>query len=122
MILTNKVMAALKMVSVIVVVCMLVAAPMTAQAITCGQVARALSPCVNYLKTTGAVPPRPCCNGVRAINAAARTTADRRTACQCLKSAAGSIKGIKQPTADALPRKCGVNIPYKISFSTNCAK
>ncbi|KAJ9185487.1 hypothetical protein P3X46_005118 [Hevea brasiliensis] len=77
-------MAALKMVSIVVVVCMLVAAPMTAQAITCGQVTSALAPCVRYLKSTGGSPPGPCCNGVRTINGAAKTTVDRRAACQCL--------------------------------------
>ncbi|KAF2287977.1 hypothetical protein P3X46_008003 [Hevea brasiliensis] len=113
-------MAALKMVSFLVL-CMLVAAPMTAQAITCGQVQSALVPCLSYLKTTGPTPPATCCNGVRTINNAAKTTADRRTACQCLKSAAGSVKGLNPTTVAGLPGKCGVNIPYKISLSTNCA-
>lgn len=114
-------MAALKMVSVLVL-CMLVAAPMATQAITCGQVASSLAPCINYLKGPGGqAPPAACCNGVKAINNAAKTTPDRQTACNCLKSAARGVSGLNPSTAESLPSKCGVSIPYKISLSTNCA-
>ncbi|KAK3405011.1 hypothetical protein EUGRSUZ_K01283 [Eucalyptus grandis] len=41
-------------------------------------------------------------------------------ACKCLKSASGSISGINFGVVAAIPGKCGVNIPYKISPSTNC--
>ncbi|KAJ1419247.1 Plant lipid transfer protein/Par allergen [Sesbania bispinosa] len=92
----------------------------TARAITCGQVSGNLAPCLRYLQKGGRVPP-PCCAGVKNIARAARTTADRRAACKCLKSAAGAIRGIVSSFAESLPRNCGVSIPYKISTSTNCA-
>ncbi|PON92739.1 Lipid transfer protein/Par allergen [Trema orientale] len=102
----------------LVVVAMAMAAPV-AKALTCGQVSKSIGPCINYLKNGGAVPAA-CCNGIRSLNSAAKTTVDRRAACKCLQSAASSIKGIDQNLAAGLPRKCGVNVPYKISPSTNC--
>ncbi|EEF33672.1 Nonspecific lipid-transfer protein precursor, putative [Ricinus communis] len=98
------------------VLCLVVAMPMTTEAITCGQVVSGLSSCLSYLRSGGAVPPA-CCNGVRGLNSAAKTTADRQQVCECLKSAAA---GINLSNASSLPGKCNVNIPYKISPSTDC--
>ncbi|KAK1355547.1 Non-specific lipid-transfer protein [Heracleum sosnowskyi] len=90
-------------------------------ALTCGQVTGALAPCLAYLRTQGSVPvPVTCCNGVRGLNRAARTTVDRRTACNCLKQTATAISDLNLNAAVGLPGKCGVNIPYKISPSTDC--
>lgn len=92
-----------------------------AEALTCGQVTGALAPCLGYLRTAGSVPvPLTCCNGVRGLNNAARTTIDRRTACNCLKQTANAIADLNLNAAAGLPAKCGVNIPYKISPSTDC--
>ncbi|CAL1378442.1 unnamed protein product [Linum trigynum] len=112
--------AAAKMVSM-VLVCALVAAPYMAavDAITCGQVTSSLAPCLGYLTGSGPVTPG-CCNGVRSLNGAAQTTPDRQAACECLKSTAGSVRGLDLSKAAGLPGACGVNIPYKISPSTNC--
>ncbi|MBN7124836.1 hypothetical protein BSU01_24585 [Erwinia billingiae] len=98
---------------------MMVAAP-HAEAITCGQVTSSLTPCIAYLRSGGALPPA-CCSGVKSLNGAAKTTPDRQTACKCIKSAASSISGINFALAAGLPGKCGVNIPYKISPSTDCS-
>ncbi|CAN6575989.1 unnamed protein product [Malus baccata var. baccata] len=103
--------------ALVVALCMAVS---VVHAITCGQVTSNLGPCINYVKRGGAVPPA-CCNGIRTINGLARTTADRQTTCNCLKNLAGSISGVNPNNAAALPGKCGVNVPFKISTSTNCA-
>ncbi|CAI0423827.1 unnamed protein product [Linum tenue] len=102
-------------------VCALVVAPMTPvdATLSCGQVVGNLSPCLNYLKNGGPVP-APCCNGVRSLAGSAKTAPDRRQACQCLKTAAGGISGLKENYAAALPAACRVTIPYKISTKTNC--
>ncbi|XP_027335114.1 non-specific lipid-transfer protein-like [Abrus precatorius] len=114
-------MASLRIACVVAIICMVVAsAPMGEATITCGQVTSALAPCILYLQKGGA-PSAGCCNGVRSLNAAAQTTPDRQAACNCIKSAAGSISGFNAANAAALPAKCNVNIPYKISTSTNCA-
>ncbi|XP_014491944.1 non-specific lipid-transfer protein 1 isoform X2 [Vigna radiata var. radiata] len=113
-------MAALKFSSVVAVMCMvLVTTPFT-HSTTCSEVVSAISPCLNYLRGPGGVPPAKCCGGVRSLNRAARTTADRRTACNCLKSSADSISGLNFNTAASLPGRCRVRIPYQISRSTNC--
>ncbi|KNA20465.1 hypothetical protein SOVF_052120 [Spinacia oleracea] len=52
----------------------------------------------------------------------ASTPDDRKAACGCLKSAAASVKGINYSAASSLPAKCGVNIPYPFSTSTDCSK
>ncbi|KAG9443606.1 hypothetical protein H6P81_014946 [Aristolochia fimbriata] len=104
--------------------CFLVAsavlAPHAEAAVTCGSVATAVAPCLGYLRGTGGAPPAGCCSSIRGLNAAAKTPAERKTACNCLKSAAGSISGLNYGLAARLPAACGVNIPYKISPSTNC--
>nr|XP_009626829.1 non-specific lipid-transfer protein 2 [Nicotiana tomentosiformis]AAM74206.1 non-specific lipid transfer protein [Nicotiana tabacum]BAK19150.1 lipid transfer protein [Nicotiana tabacum] len=102
-----------------VVLCMVVVAP-HAEALTCGQVQSSLAPCVPYLLGRG--PLGGCCGGVKRLLGAARTPADRKTACNCLKSAANTFKGIDMGNAARLPGTCGVNIPYKISPSTDCSK
>ncbi len=110
-------------VACLVVMCMAMVMIMgspIAEAITCGQVVSNLTPCLGYLRSGGPVPGG-CCNGVKSLLAMARTTADRQDACNCLKSAVGTISGINLQNAESLPGKCGVNIPYKISTSTNCA-
>uniref|UniRef100_A0A251UI74 Non-specific lipid-transfer protein n=1 Tax=Helianthus annuus TaxID=4232 RepID=A0A251UI74_HELAN len=68
----------------------------------------------------GPVPPA-CCGGVKGLNNAAKLTPDRQTACGCLKSVYASNSGINLGFASDLPGKCGVNIPYKISPSTDCS-
>ncbi|XP_068476815.1 non-specific lipid-transfer protein 1-like [Phaseolus vulgaris] len=105
----------------VVVLCMVVVGAHTAQGMTCGQVQSNLVPCVTFLQNGGFVPAG-CCNGVRNIMNSARSTADRRGICNCLKTAAGAVRGLNPNNAQALPGKCGVNIPYKISTSTNCAR
>ncbi|KAK4724646.1 hypothetical protein R3W88_027425 [Solanum pinnatisectum] len=102
-----------------IVLCMIVVAP-HAEALSCGQVTSGLAPCLLYLQGRG--PLGGCCGGVKGLLGAAKTPADRKTACTCLKSAASAIKGIDVGKAAGIPRVCGVNIPYKISPSTDCSK
>ncbi|KAL5550622.1 hypothetical protein UlMin_000798 [Ulmus minor] len=105
----------------LVLLVMVVAAPVAQGAIACGTVTGYLLPCLNYLK--GAAPlPAGCCSGVKTLNNVARSTPDRQSACNCLKQAATTIKGINTGLAGGLPGKCGVNIPFKISPQTNCNK
>ncbi|XP_047157097.1 non-specific lipid-transfer protein 1-like [Vigna umbellata] len=113
-------MASVK-VACMVVMCMAVmSAPMMmVQAVTCDQVTASLAPCLGYLMNGGAAAPG-CCSGVKNILGAAGSSADKQTVCKCLKDAAGKYN-INEQYAQALPGVCKVNIPYKISRSTNCA-
>ncbi|WOL05498.1 hypothetical protein Cni_G14227 [Canna indica] len=106
---------------VLVLVVALLAASQAAEAITCGQVASSLRPCVPYV--TGKEPlAAACCSGVRSLKSAAATPADRKTACSCIKSTVAGVSGVKPGLASGLPGKCGVSIPYPISSSTDCSK
>ncbi|WP_219816177.1 MULTISPECIES: non-specific lipid-transfer protein [unclassified Arthrobacter] len=98
---------------------MVVLAPHAEAAVTCGLVSGKVAACIGFLRG-GPGPSPACCGGIRALNSAAATPADRKTACTCLKSAAASIKGMNYGKAAALPGACGVRIPYPISPNTNC--
>ncbi|KAH6769358.1 hypothetical protein C2S51_014694 [Perilla frutescens var. frutescens] len=95
-------------------------APPAEAAIGCGQVASYLSSCLAYVTNRG--PLGRCCGGVKGLYGAAKSTPDRQAVCGCLKNLAGSNSGINYGKAAALPKQCGVNIPYQISPSTDCSK
>ncbi|XP_014497501.1 non-specific lipid-transfer protein 1-like [Vigna radiata var. radiata] len=112
-------MASVK-VACIVVMCMAVmSASVMVQAITCNQVKVSLLPCLGYLMNGGEAAPL-CCSGVKIVLGAAGSSADKQTVCNCLKDAAGKYN-INEQYAQELPGVCKVNVPYKISRSTNCA-
>ena len=100
-----------------------VAAPPAAvrAAMSCSTVYNTLMPCLPYVQMGGAMPPQPCCGGIRSLLAQANNTPDRRTICGCLKNVANGASGGPYVTrAAALPSKCGVSLPYKISTDVNC--
>lgn len=102
--------------------CMVLSSPTTLHAqMTCGQMVNNLYPCIDYLMNGGAVPGT-CCGGVRTLFNSANSTPNRRAICKCLKSVLGQVSynNNNLKNAQALPGKCGVNIPYKISPSINC--
>ncbi|XP_004492553.1 non-specific lipid-transfer protein 1 [Cicer arietinum] len=88
--------------------------------IPCGQVQLYVASCVGYLRSPGPSVPEPCCNGIRTVNSQSKTTADRQSVCNCLKSTALSFPGLNPQALAALPANCGVNLPYKISTSIDC--
>ncbi|KAL1545401.1 tyrosine protein phosphatase, variant 2 [Salvia divinorum] len=107
-------------VALIAAVLVAAAAPPAEAGLGCGQVVSYLSSCLPYVTNRG--PLGRCCGGVSGLYGAARNTPDRQAACTCLKSLAGSYSGINLNKAAGLPKQCGVNIPYKISPTTDCAK
>ncbi|XP_011091590.1 non-specific lipid-transfer protein 2-like [Sesamum indicum] len=94
-------------------------APRSEAAITCGTVVSDLDSCLSYLTNKG--PLGSCCSGVKGLYGAAKTTQDRQSVCNCLKSLADSYTDVDLSKAAGLPGQCGVNIPYKISPSTDCS-
>ncbi|KVI03245.1 non-specific lipid-transfer protein-like [Cynara cardunculus var. scolymus] len=114
-------MARMVMRALCVVVACIVVVASYAEAITCGQVTSSLLPCIGYLTKGGRVPPA-CCNGVVGLNKAAKTTADRKTTCGCIKGIFAANSGISPSNSASLPAKCGVNIPYKITPAIDCSK
>ncbi|XP_050383564.1 non-specific lipid-transfer protein 1-like [Argentina anserina] len=101
--------------------CMLFLCMVVAKAaMTCPQIRGGMVPCINYLSKGGS-PSAACCTNLKNMVNSATTTIDRQDACKCLKEAAGALQGINPTNAARLPSNCKVNIPYKISMSTNCA-
>ncbi|KAG4922229.1 hypothetical protein JHK84_051078 [Glycine max] len=114
-------MASMKVTWVVVIMCMaVVGAPMMAQAMTCNDVTVNMAQCLSYLMQ-GGTPSTLCCSGVKNILGSAVTTVDKQTVCNCLKADAARYN-INDQYAQALPGFCKVNVPYKISRSTNCAR
>ena len=105
----------------VVVVVAVVAPPATVRAaISCSAVYSTLMPCLPFVQSGGTVP-RGCCTGIQSLLTAANNTPDRRTICGCLKNVANGASGGPYITrAAALPSKCNVSLPYKISPTVNC--
>ncbi|URD96272.1 hypothetical protein MUK42_07867 [Musa troglodytarum] len=100
---------------------LLVTAPSVTPAITCGQVSSALSSCISYATGKGMLTAA-CCNGVKSLNGAAKSSADRKAACSCIKSTVSRLSGAQAGAIAGIPGKCGVSIGYPISASTDCSK
>ncbi|MBA0835048.1 hypothetical protein Goarm_007357, partial [Gossypium armourianum] len=93
---------------------LLLIAPASNAAISCSVVIKDLRPCVNYLTKGSGKPPSACCAGASALASAASSSADKKAACECIKSASKSIKPNNQ-LAQALPSNCGITLPVTIS-------
>ena len=100
---------------------LLLLAPTSKAAISCSTVLKDLRPCVNYLSKGSGKPPASCCAGASALASAAATSADRKAACACIKSAAGQINPNPQ-LAQSLPGNCGISLPYTVSPNVDCSK
>ncbi|KAI9095015.1 hypothetical protein K1719_026479 [Acacia pycnantha] len=108
-----------------VMTCMLIAgASVVVEAegnLTCDQITIWLTPCISYAVLGEEVSPL-CCQGVRSLNAAKKTTDDRRGACQCIKDKAAYIPGINYDRVNQICPKCASNCPYKVYPTTDCSK
>ncbi|XP_062166761.1 non-specific lipid-transfer protein 1-like [Alnus glutinosa] len=105
----------------VLLICMMACAPLAQAAVSCGTVQSSLIPCLPYVRNNGAgaVPPA-CCQGIASVNNGAKTTPDRQAVCECLKKLSSLVSGANPAIIAGLPGKCKVNVPYKISTSTNC--
>uniref|UniRef100_A0A803MHX7 Non-specific lipid-transfer protein n=1 Tax=Chenopodium quinoa TaxID=63459 RepID=A0A803MHX7_CHEQI len=88
---------------------------------TCGAVTKYLGQCMTFLRgTAGGVPSPKCCAGIAGLKAAAQTTADRRMACNCMKSTASKTKGLNYNLASRLASLCRVPVSYSFNPKINC--
>ncbi|OMP06210.1 Plant lipid transfer protein/Par allergen [Corchorus olitorius] len=110
----------------VAMLCMLVVNPMTTAALSCTDVKLTLFPCLSYLQSTPPEfsngPPPSCCDGVLSLNQMADNTNDRQMACECLKGLIPVFPNIKNYLVESLPGRCKVDVPYRISPSTDCTK
>ncbi|XP_070674762.1 non-specific lipid-transfer protein 1-like [Malus domestica] len=87
---------------IVAIVFLLVTAPSVTNAtITCGEVVVLLTPCIPFGVFGGTVPPD-CCKGIKGLNAAKKTTMDRRIACSCIQEGAARIPGINYDRINTL--------------------
>ncbi|XP_050209856.1 non-specific lipid-transfer protein A-like [Mercurialis annua] len=93
---------------------------MPGEAVDCGQVNSSLATCIPFLTGADASPSASCCAGIKNIKTLAQTLADKRAACECIKTAAAHYPNIKDDAASSLPKKCGADINIPISRTTNC--
>uniref|UniRef100_A0ACD5XYF1 Uncharacterized protein n=1 Tax=Avena sativa TaxID=4498 RepID=A0ACD5XYF1_AVESA len=115
-------MARVALLVVFTVIAALVVAEKASAAVSCGDVTSAIAPCMSYATGKAATPSAGCCSGVKSLNGKASTAADRRTACGCLKTLAGSSKSLNMGNAASIPSKCGVTVSFPISSSVDCSK
>lgn len=99
----------------------LLIAPASEGAITCGTVISSIKPCLSYLQGTGGNPPKPCCAGCQSLASSATTAPDKQAACTCLKNASQKIK-INSQLAQNLPKSCGISLSFPISPTVDCTK
>ncbi|KAF7824456.1 non-specific lipid-transfer protein 8 [Senna tora] len=91
-------------------------------AISCSDVIKDLRPCVSYLSSAGGgKPSAACCAGAKALASAASTPGDKKTACNCIKSASKSVT-INAQSAQALPASCGISLSISVSPNADCSK
>lgn len=99
---------------------MTIIAPHAEGVIQCNDVYGKLSPCINFAIGSGPLTGE-CCNGVKTLYSAAKTTPDRQGICKCLKQVSGGGPSVNTGNIQSIPGKCGVNLPYKISPNMDCA-
>ncbi|KAK6936519.1 Bifunctional inhibitor/plant lipid transfer protein/seed storage helical domain [Dillenia turbinata] len=90
-------------------------------ALACSDVIKYVKPCVNYLVKGSGLPPADCCSGASNLATAVANSADKKTACDCLKSAAKKMNP-QEALAKALPSNCGITLPFTISADIDCTK
>jgi hypothetical protein len=109
--------------TVVGVICylLLLVAPASEAVIQCSDVVKYLRPCVSYLVKGTGKPPAGCCSGASSLASAATTTADKRAACDCIKTVAKNIN-LNAQAAQALPGNCGIALPFTVSPTVDCSK
>ncbi|MED6138106.1 hypothetical protein PIB30_071177 [Stylosanthes scabra] len=98
--------------------------PKAEAAMSCDEAKSDLMPCLLYVKFGGATVPQACCNGIKTVYGGAQTTPDRQAVCYCIVNSIKGLpfSGINVRNAAAIPKQCGVNIPYPISPNIDCSR
>ncbi|RHN46664.1 putative plant lipid transfer protein/Par allergen [Medicago truncatula] len=99
------------------VMCLVLAIPLANAGPYCRDVVETILPCIEYITTPGASTlPAPCCNGMKSLNG------EPQYVCRCLKETFFVLPGLNLAALAALPKNCGVNLPYQITPDMNCDK
>ncbi|KZV21790.1 hypothetical protein F511_02948 [Dorcoceras hygrometricum] len=95
--------------------------PSSEAAISCSDVIKDIQPCISYLRSGSGPPPSPCCAGASNLASTATSSADKQTACTCIKNASKNIQ-LKAELAKSLPANCGISLPFAVSPDVDCSK
>ncbi|OIT07876.1 PREDICTED: non-specific lipid-transfer protein 1-like isoform X2 [Nicotiana attenuata] len=91
--------------------------------IQCSNVVGAVRPCVVFFRGGSGVtgmPPAACCAGISTLSKmAAKNIASRQAVCRCVQSAIKNLRAT-DATVKALPRRCGVTLPFTFSPNVKC--
>nr|WEA82709.1 nonspecific lipid transfer protein 14 [Solanum melongena]WJJ08758.1 nsLTP14 [Solanum melongena] len=117
----SSIQAKLLLVPLMMALILLLIAPSSEGAISCGTVISSIRPCLSYLQGSGGNPPQPCCAGCKSLASSATTAPDKQAACTCLKNASQNIK-INSQLALSLPKNCGISLSFTISPTVDCTK
>ncbi|GAV75533.1 hypothetical protein CFOL_v3_19012 [Cephalotus follicularis] len=96
----------------VVVMCLLVAAPLTQVASQCNTVDSVVTTCLTDLKNGANIDG--CCTGLKNVTASASSTATIETDCKCLKAILAG-KSINVTEVVALLKRCEIKLPENIS-------
>ncbi|KAK9699567.1 hypothetical protein RND81_08G181800 [Saponaria officinalis] len=111
----------LKLACTTILLCIALAIPVTKATVSCSYIKDNIGPCLEYLES-GQRLSSGCCPYIRKVNSMGVTKADRKSVCECMKSAVIADPGILGLYALALPGKCGVpNFVIPRAF-TDCSK
>ncbi|KAK1388748.1 AAI domain-containing protein [Heracleum sosnowskyi] len=90
------------------------------EALSCGDLSASVSQCSSY--ATGAVgnPSGGCCSAVKGVYALAKTSADRKVLCNCLKQSSSAVPNVQLSNVAAIPQKCGVPLSFSPDPNFNC--
>ncbi|XP_075095528.1 non-specific lipid-transfer protein 1-like [Nicotiana tabacum] len=89
--------------------------------IQCSNVVGAVRPCVVFFRGGSGVtgmPPAACCAGVSTLSKMAAAK-NRQAVCRCVQSAIKNLRAT-DATVKALPRRCGVTLPFTFSPNVKC--
>ncbi|KAJ3695449.1 hypothetical protein LUZ60_000826 [Juncus effusus] len=90
-------------------------------ALSCMDVDMCVAPCVGYLTGGQSSPSTECCDGVKKLRTLPSNTAEKRFACNCVKSAASHMSNINDNAVKSLPTACGSPLPFPISLEFDCS-
>ncbi|RWR80476.1 lipid transfer protein [Cinnamomum micranthum f. kanehirae] len=97
--------------AVVLVTMMMIGGLRSVAAISCGQIAAGLTPCMKYVREGGRTVPTLCCAGLHALVTLATREGELQAACQCMKQLLVTLPGVNWTYVNSIPVKCGISIP-----------
>lgn len=90
------------------------------KAIDCGNVVNFLTPCISYIN--GGTVSHSCCYGVKRLYKASYSSEyDLKEICTCLKQEALQFSELTADAVEAVTKKCGIELPFRVSIDVDCS-